>query len=768
MKEHRVKISTHNPTMRTALRMVALTSPFWALLVIGQFLGVLGFFLSPVIYDSFGRIVVMLLEFLTGAGLTALLLSNSLVLRKKHIDFPPLKAARVSSEKIERIAWHWDSFEKEAYLRFFIGNSDFVDIHTSRLSSKKLALLKDALREWSPQCVVEVFADDLEDPIAFRERFCRPRLLSLSEAEGRKRSQAIDIPYQPHKELDEFFRSLGANEKYFWYCWFTVLTVPCLEAVPDMVWSVIADLRHVERWVDVPALVTAIDQLRDLQNLLLFGGLSAAGHVFYSATTNVFGLCILLCVAGLAVVALMMFIFQPNGITLKPEGLEVFFHYRKFTILKSLYAWKDMVSFDLDQFGDVVNPEKWRMQIKMVDGSTVNLKIESIKGAEARETLLRTISQMAPNAVQDAALIRALMPSQKESYTELWLESLAAPPKRNRLAPLGEGQKLRAGRFLVEKKLAVGGQGVAYLAQDLCAPDAAFGKSNRMKEVVLKEFVLPVYTSRAVRRQALERFENEARILRDLDSPQIVKLIDYFLEDHRAYLVLERIDGLSLRKLVQSEGAMRLDQILDLSRQMCSMLEYLHSLSPAVVHRDFTPDNLILDKNGRLVLIDFNVAQQKQWTTTGTVVGKHAYLPPEQFRGQPTTQSDLYAMGATLFFLITGQDPEPITCSHPVRVNDSISADLDDIVARLTAVELTDRYSVIADVRRDLEALPQAAADIAETSAAAGSSLPIAADQSDVAAVEVGEETESEPVIVLTPERVKEKVSATKVFASHG
>jgi serine/threonine protein kinase len=186
-------------------------------------------------------------------------------------------------------------------------------------------------------------------------------------------------------------------------------------------------------------------------------------------------------------------------------------------------------------------------------------------------------------------------------------------------------------------------------------------------------------------------------------------LIDYFLEDHRAYLVLEHIDGVSLRDLVQEKGPLSREQILDLSLQMCDVLQYLHSLSPPVVHRDFTPENLIFNRDGRLVLIDFNVAQQREWTTTGTVVGKHAYLPPEQFRGQPCEQSDLYAMGATLFYLCTGNDPEPISCSHPAKHNTSVRSDLDAIVANLTAVELTDRFATITDVRNAINDLGRTA-----------------------------------------------------------
>jgi serine/threonine protein kinase len=122
---------------------------------------------------------------------------------------------------------------------------------------------------------------------------------------------------------------------------------------------------------------------------------------------------------------------------------------------------------------------------------------------------------------------------------------------------------------------------------------------------------------------------------------------------------------------------------------------------------------LILDKNNKLVLIDFNVAQQNQWTTTGTVVGKHAYLPPEQFRGQPCPQSDLYAMGATLFFLCTGLEPEPISCSHPRELNSSIDRDFDELVAKLTAVDLEDRFQNIGEVSRELNRVVSAAKKLA-------------------------------------------------------
>src|SRR5262249_53315395 len=160
--------------------------------------------------------------------------------------------------------------------------------------------------------------------------------------------------------------------------------------------------------------------------------------------------------------------------------------------------------------------------------------------------------------------------------------------------------------------------------------------------------------------------------------------------------------GKSLRQLVADGGPMPLDTVRSLALQMCEILSYLHSLVPPVVHRDFTPDNLIYSSQGTLKLVDFNVAQQTDSTTTGTVVGKHAYIPPEQFGGKLTPQSDIYAMGATLHFLLTGDDPEPISQSHPIISRDEVGRDMNEVVARATAVDTSERFRDVQELRDEL------------------------------------------------------------------
>ena len=110
----------------------------------------------------------------------------------------------------------------------------------------------------------------------------------------------------------------------------------------------------------------------------------------------------------------------------------------------------------------------------------------------------------------------------------------------------------------------------------------------------------------------------------------------------------------------------------------------------------------MLTSDNKLKLIDFNVAQIQQVGTTGTIAGKHSYLPPEQFRGKATLQSDIYAMGATLQFLATGKEPEAITQSSPIEAGVKTSEEFDQIVRSCTALDLNKRFKSVVEVATSL------------------------------------------------------------------
>jgi serine/threonine-protein kinase len=143
--------------------------------------------------------------------------------------------------------------------------------------------------------------------------------------------------------------------------------------------------------------------------------------------------------------------------------------------------------------------------------------------------------------------------------------------------------------------------------------------------------------------------------------------------------------------------------VIPIAVQMCDLLSYLHQCDPPVVHRDFTPENLLFTDDHQVKLIDFNVAHRLESASTKTVAGKHAYISPEQFRGKPTAQSDIYSLGASLYFILMKKDPEPISKSVP-----DCDARLAKIVAHCTEPVESDRYVTVAQVKTDLQALPAA------------------------------------------------------------
>lgn len=394
-----------------------------------------------------------------------------------------------------------------------------------------------------------------------------------------------------------------------------------------------------------------------------------------------------------AIKYLWKYVLQPSSIKLAPDGI----HPRwalSFRQDSSLIHWIRIDSIYFEG-SDQANIDAWNLVISGNGRKLLAIRLGSITKVEDRYKILEAVQSHCPEVKVDPRIIQAWTPSHNSSYTELWLQSLAAPPKRARLAQLDPSMCLQDGQYEIERLLATGGQSIVYLAK----------RKSDDALLVLKEMIIPVYGDEDTRRRELEDFEKEARFLKNLDHDHIVKLQEFFVEDHRGYLVLEYIDGQSLASLVEEKGALPEADVLKLAKEMCEILSFLHGMSPPVVHRDFTPDNLMLTKEGMLKLIDFNVAHEMKFTTTATVVGKHAYLPPEQFRGKPCPASDIYALGGTLFFLLTGQTPEPISSNSPILTNSEVSAELDRIVARATEPEVKSRYQSVAELQAELETL---------------------------------------------------------------
>jgi hypothetical protein len=332
-------------------------------------------------------------------------------------------------------------------------------------------------------------------------------------------------------------------------------------------------------------------------------------------------------------------------------------------------------------------------------GRTIDFRfrLETIPCDRDRQQLINAIRQHISSDVCEGRFLQISGGITAPSHTDIWLEKMSEHMNVEVLEP---GAKLAGDSYVIEDKIASGGQGTVYLAHatELC--EAA--SLQPQEKVVIKEFILPLDGGFAARQRALKHVQAEAELLTKLNHQKIIRMHDWFVTDRRAFLVLEHIDGKSLRATVEEHGTMPPERVRELALQMCDIVEYLHSLEPPVVHRDFTPENLMLTPEGALKLIDFNVAQQLEGNAGRTVVGKHAYIPPEQFKGRASRESDIYAMGATLFYLLTGEDPEPISTSRPASVNPAVPAGLDGLVAALTEPNLSNRLGNVEQIRAAL------------------------------------------------------------------
>jgi len=218
---------------------------------------------------------------------------------------------------------------------------------------------------------------------------------------------------------------------------------------------------------------------------------------------------------------------------------------------------------------------------------------------------------------------------------------------------------------------------------------------------VLKEANLPAAMEIKNQGAAEKALQREAEILSQLRHPNIVQVLDNFVEAGQHYLLLQHISGQDLRQLVRQNGPQPQEKVLDWAVQLATALEYLHTWDPPILHRDLTPENIVLKNDGTIVIIDFGASNQFLATMTGTIVGKQAYMAPEQLQGHTNTQSDIYAFGGTLHFLLTGKDPIPLSESHPAKFT-PVSDKLDDLIGRLTKLDADKRCPSISEVKGEL------------------------------------------------------------------
>lgn len=266
-----------------------------------------------------------------------------------------------------------------------------------------------------------------------------------------------------------------------------------------------------------------------------------------------------------------------------------------------------------------------------------------------------------------------------------------------------EAGTLLYGRYEIVKRIGGGGMGAVYYAKDKNLGDAP----RAVKEMIQS------HLDESQQEKAIADFRRESMLLASLEHPSIPTIYDYFFDDtaSRFYLVMKYISGGDCLARLRSAPGGRIDELTvsDWGAQAADVLEYLHNQRPPIIYRDLKPANLMIDGNSsRVMLIDFGIARWVAPQEKGvTAVGTMGYAPPELFSGKAEPRTDIYGLGATMFHLLTGSDPQdnPLLIFDftknptPRQINPAISNEMEWILMRAVEYEPERRFRSAADMR---------------------------------------------------------------------
>jgi serine/threonine protein kinase len=248
-------------------------------------------------------------------------------------------------------------------------------------------------------------------------------------------------------------------------------------------------------------------------------------------------------------------------------------------------------------------------------------------------------------------------------------------------------------RWEILSHLGQGGMGTVYMARDLRL-------ANR--QCVVKK-LRDDFFRQEDKEKALLFFQREAFVLSRLQHPNIVHILDYFEENGDYFLVMDYVEGENLQQLLQKRSEPFLEsEVIPWAVQIVDVLQYLHTHDPPVIYRDLKPSNIMIDSLGRVKLVDFGIARPFQEDSDNTHVVSAGYSPPEQYWGAADPRSDIYALGATMFFLLTGNEPLALQTSYPRKFNPRISELVDHFVQRSTAQDVWLRFQSAPEVKEAL------------------------------------------------------------------
>lgn len=264
--------------------------------------------------------------------------------------------------------------------------------------------------------------------------------------------------------------------------------------------------------------------------------------------------------------------------------------------------------------------------------------------------------------------------------------------------------KILAKRYRIEERIGGGGMSLVYRAYDMQLDRSVAVKVLRGQFGTDEDFV--------------RRFRREAQNAASLSHPNVVQIFDVGREEEQYFIVMELVEGQTLKALIQSQGPLPVAEASRIAIEILAALAHAHT--NRIVHRDIKPHNILIARDGRVKVTDFGIARATTTDTvthTGSIMGSAHYFSPEQANGQPTGEkSDIYSTGIVLYEMMTGSVPfqgdSPITVAlkhirdrvvRPSQLNTEVPVELDEIILRALEKDPEDRYPSADEMREALE-----------------------------------------------------------------
>ena len=291
------------------------------------------------------------------------------------------------------------------------------------------------------------------------------------------------------------------------------------------------------------------------------------------------------------------------------------------------------------------------------------------------------------------------------------------------MSALNNGATLNNGKYIIDKMLGQGAFGITYLADTHTSLSGELGKMDVDVKVTVKEFFMSQMNSRSTDGTSVEhtdgtlvkdykrKFIREAENLSRLQHDNIVKVLEVFEENNTAYYVMEYLDGGTIDDLIRANGKLSATQTVDIIRQVCAALQYMHG--NRMLHLDLKPKNIMLTSKGQVKLIDFGLSKQynengEPEESTSIGLGTPGYAPIEQatYRqdGSLPVTLDIYALGATMYKMLTGTVPPDSSVVlnyglplQPLR-QARIPQQLMTVVSKAMAPTMRNRYQTVAEI----------------------------------------------------------------------